>query len=84
MGQLEGAIASAACSGKRQQVKPRGAPSKVDRIEWLRGEVARLEAAVLEARARAYAFNSTPSFFVMFRCAAGGHGARPVQGDAAG
>lgn len=53
--------------GPRRLVKPRGSGSKVDKVEWLRAEVARLEREVLEARERALVYNSTPSYFVLFR-----------------
>jgi hypothetical protein len=67
VGQLEAAEHAVSLGGKRAEVKPRGSRVKVDRIEWLKGEVARLGARALEARERSLVFNSTPSFFVLFR-----------------
>jgi hypothetical protein len=42
---------------------------RVDQIDWLRGEVVRLEREVLMARERALVYNSSPSCFALFRCA---------------
>ncbi|KAI8465074.1 MAG: hypothetical protein J3K34DRAFT_525694 [Monoraphidium minutum] len=67
LGQLEAAEQAVKMGGKRGTTKPKGSKVAVDRIEWLRSEVARLERAVLEARERALVYNSTPSFFVLFR-----------------
>ncbi|KAI8469089.1 MAG: hypothetical protein J3K34DRAFT_514584 [Monoraphidium minutum] len=63
VGELELAEHAVRLGGRRRTVTPRGASAPVDRIEWLRAEVARLERAVLEARERALVYNSTPSFF---------------------
>jgi len=67
LGQLEAAEYAVKLGGRRVMIKVKGSSEKVDRIEWLRGEVSRLEKAVLEARERALVYNSTPSFFVLFR-----------------
>jgi hypothetical protein len=52
MAQLDSAEHAVRMGGKRAMVKPKGSAVKVDRIDWLRGEVARLEKAVLESRER--------------------------------
>jgi hypothetical protein len=68
MGELELAEHAVRLGDPPKAIKPSGWKCRVDRIEWLKGEVARLERAVLEARDRALIFNCTPSFFVLFRC----------------
>ncbi|KIZ06854.1 hypothetical protein MNEG_1105, partial [Monoraphidium neglectum] len=67
MGELELAEHAVRLGDPPKAIKPSGWKCRVDRIEWLKGEVARLERAVLEARDRALIFNCTPSFFVLFR-----------------
>ena len=69
MGELELAEHSARLTGKRKVIKLRGSKIQVDYIKWLKGEVARLEREVMEARERSLVINSTPSFFVLFRWA---------------
>ena len=77
LARLESAVNAVEHGAKPKMIKPKGASDKVDEITWLRQEVKRLEAAVLEARERAIVFNSTPSYFVLFRSqkAAGPYGA---------
>lgn len=67
MGQLEQAEYTLQVTGQRTTIKPPGGKVQVDCIDWLKGEVARLERAVMESRERALVLNSTPSFFVLFR-----------------
>lgn len=71
LGELELAEQAVSLGAKRKMFKPKGSSEKVDRIDWLKGEVARLERAVLEARERAMVLNGTPSYFVLFRWGAG-------------
>ncbi|GBF99191.1 hypothetical protein Rsub_11636 [Raphidocelis subcapitata] len=67
MAQLEAAEHAIKLGGKPRLVKPKGSKEKVEQVVWLRQRVEELANQVLEARERALVFNSTPSFFVLFR-----------------
>jgi hypothetical protein len=67
MAQLENAEHAIKQGAKPRTVTRKGSGEKVDRVVWLRERVELLANQVLEARERALVFNSTPSFFVLFR-----------------